>query len=124
VAWFDEEQDVELAETDGVNDEGVTRDDSAGLRGGELGPGRSGAARGRVDAVVFQDGLHGGGGEAVAEPGEFAVDAPVALRRVFGSEADDELFSATHGAGSAGPLLRVDPAGRGEPAVPRQQFRG
>lgn len=46
---FDEEQDVELAETDGVNDEGVARDDPSGLCSEELGPGRSGASRGGID---------------------------------------------------------------------------
>jgi hypothetical protein len=121
---FDEQQDVELAEPVGVDDEGVTGDDSAGLRGEELGPGRPGASRGGVDAVTFQDGPDGGGVEAVAESGEFEVDAPVAPRRVLGGEADDELFSVARDAGSAGPSLRVDPAGCGEAVVSGQQRVG
>jgi len=40
---FDEEQHVELAEPDGVDDEGVTGEDSVGLCGEELGPERRGA---------------------------------------------------------------------------------
>ncbi len=49
---FDEEQDVELAGSDGVDDEGVTGDDPLCLAGQELGPGRPGASWGRVDAVT------------------------------------------------------------------------
>ena len=37
---------------------------------------------------------------------------------------DDELFSVADSAGPAGPSLRVDPAGCGEPAVPGQQRVG
>jgi hypothetical protein len=79
---FGEEQDVELAEPDGVDDEGVAGGDPAGLSGEELGPGRSGASGGGIDAVPFQDRPH----------------------RRWG-EADDELFAVTHGAGPAGPSL-------------------
>jgi len=60
----------------------------------------------------------------VAEPGEFAVDAPVAPRRVLGREADNELFSVAHDARSAWPSLRIDPSGRGEAAVPGQRRVG
>jgi hypothetical protein len=60
----------------------------------------------------------------VAEAGEFAVDAPVAPRRVLGGEPDDELFSFAHGAGPAGASLRVHPAGGGEAAVSGQQRVG
>ena len=87
----------------------------------QVGPVRLGAG---VDAVSFQDGPDGGGVEAVAESGEFEVDAPVAPRRVLGGEADDELFSVALDAGSAGPSLRVDPAGRGEMAVSGQRRLG
>jgi len=121
---FDEEQDVELAEPDGVDDEGVASEDPAGLRGEELGPGRSGASGGGIDAVPFQDGSHGRCCEAVAEPGEFAVDAPVAPCRVLGGEPDDELFAVTHDAGPAGPSLRVHPSGCGQPPVPGQHRVG
>jgi len=44
---FDEEQDVELAEPDGVDDEGATGDDPTGLRSEELGP------RGPVGAEIL-----------------------------------------------------------------------
>jgi hypothetical protein len=121
---FDEEQDVELAEPDGVDDEGVTGDDPAGLRGEELGPGRSGASRGGIDAVALQDRPDSGRSEAVAEAGEFAVDAPVAPRRVLGGEPHDEVFSVTHDAGPAWTSLRIDPSGGGEAAVPGQQRVG
>ena len=65
---FDEERDVELAAPDGVDDEGVTSDDPAGLRSEELGPGRSGASRGGVDAVPFQDRPHGRGARRWPRP--------------------------------------------------------
>jgi hypothetical protein len=60
----------------------------------------------------------------VAEPGEFAVDAPIAPRRVLGGESDNELFSVADGAGPAWPPLRVHPSGRGQSVVPRQQRVG
>lgn len=60
----------------------------------------------------------------MAEPGEFAVDAPVAPRRVLGREADDDLFSVTHCAGPAGPSLRVHPSGHGKAVVPGEQRVG
>ena len=47
---FDEEHDVELAGSDGVDDEGVTGDDPLCLAGEELGPGRPGASWGRAEA--------------------------------------------------------------------------
>lgn len=46
---FDEEQDMDLAERDGVDDEGVTGDDAACLGGEELGPGRARPSRGGVE---------------------------------------------------------------------------
>ena len=84
---FDEEQHVELSEPDGVNDEGVTSMDPAGLGGEELGPGRPGVPRSGIDAMPFQDRRDGRCCQAVAEAGGFAVDVPVAPRRVLGGEA-------------------------------------
>jgi len=118
---FDEEQHVELAEPDGVDDEGVTGDDPARLSSEELGPGGPGASGGGVDVVPFQDCPHRRCCEAVAEAGELAVDAPVAPRRVLGGEADNELFSVADGAGPAGTSLQVYPTGRSESPVPDEQ---
>ena len=101
---FDEEQDVELAEPDGVDDEGVTRNDPTSLRSEELGPGRPATSGGGV--------------------GEFAVDTPVAPHRVLSRESDTELFSVAHEARSAGPSLRIGPPDRGEAAVPAKKRVG
>ena len=88
---FDEEQDMDLAERDGVDDEGVTGDDPAGLGGEELGPGRPGSSRGGVDAVAFEDGPHRGRRQPVTETGEFAVNSAVSPRRVLPGEAHHQI---------------------------------
>ena len=78
----DEEQDVDPFECGGVDGEEVTGDSGLGVK--ELCPGHVGSVRGRFDSAFFEDLPDGGGGECVAEAGEFAVDAAVAPGRVLG----------------------------------------
>ena len=87
---FDEEQDVNPAEGDGVDTEEVGGDHGVGLAVNELAPGRSGPIRYRLAAVVAEGFPYGGGGDVVSEAAEFAVDASVAPGRVFGVQAEHE----------------------------------
>ena len=60
------------------------------------------------------------GADLVAESGEFAVDAPIAPRRVLGGQAKDQSADAGGDGGSAGAGLRGGPAASEELAVPAQ----
>lgn len=62
-----------------------------GLRGQELLPGRSGAARCGTDPGVMQDLPHCGRRDRVAESDEFAPHPPVPARRVLRRDAAHEL---------------------------------
>ena len=88
--YFDEEQDVKSAQGDGVDTEEFGGEQGGTLAVNELAPGRTGAVRCGFSACVAQDLPHGGGGDAVSESAEFAVDAPVAPVRVLGVEAPYE----------------------------------
>jgi hypothetical protein len=96
----------QLAELAFVPDQGVVEEFGSGGAHEAFGGGVWSwcAGWGVVDAVTFQDRPERGRGETVAEAGEFAVDAPVAPRRVLGGEADDELFSVAYRAGRPGRL--------------------
>ena len=87
---LDDEQDVESAQGDGVDTEEVGGDQGVGLAADELAPGWSDAVWCGFASVVSEDLPHGGGGDAVSEAAEFAVDAPVASGRFLGVETQDE----------------------------------
>lgn len=78
---LDEEQHVEPLEGDGVDGEEVTRDHADRRRG-----------------------------ERVAEPDEFAVDAPVSRRRVLDREANHQSAYLRVDRGPSGWAVRVGPA--------------
>jgi len=84
----DEKQDVVAAERGGVDGEEVAGHGGLGVE--ELRPGDLGSLRRRIDATGFEDSPDGGGGDMVAEAGQFAVDASVAPGRVLGGEAENE----------------------------------
>jgi len=69
----------------------VAGHDPLGLRGQELPPGQARAARRRVDARPVEQQPYGAWRELVAKPGEFAMDAPVAPRRVLNRDPQDQL---------------------------------
>jgi hypothetical protein len=60
------------------------------LRAQELAPRRSGSTRCRIDPSSVEDRPDGGGADVVAESGEFAVDAAIPPRRIFGGQAHDQ----------------------------------
>jgi hypothetical protein len=96
----DEEQDVVPAEYGGVDGEEVAGDSGLGVQ--ELRPGEFESFGCWVDAVGFEDLPDGGGGNAVAESDEFAVDASVAPRRVLGRQAENEAADLEAVAGRPG----------------------
>jgi hypothetical protein len=74
---LDGEEDVEPAQGDRVQVEEVAGHDSFGLGFEEFLPGGARPPRRGIHACGLQDVPHGRGAEGVAEPSEFAVDAPV-----------------------------------------------
>jgi hypothetical protein len=80
-----------------------------------------GLVRGR--AGVLEDRPDGRCGDSDAEPGEFAVDAPVSPRRVLSRETDDRAAGFDCGGWPAGPV-RVGPVVRDESPMPTQQCVG
>ena len=91
----------------------------------ELPPRRARPARCRVDARGPQDLLDGRRRNGGAEPGQVAVDPPVAPQRVLPSQADGYPGDAPDRRRAAGPAARARVVlPRGQPAVPGQQRRG
>ena len=120
---MDEEQHVVAAKQRGVDGEEVAGDCGLGVQ--ELGPGHLGSVRGGVDAVVGEDLPHGGLGDRVAEPGEFALDAAVSPGRVLVGESNDQLTQL--GAGrwpTDASGWRLGPVFGDSLAVPSQQRLG
>ena len=78
---FNEEQDVDPFQYDGVDGEEVTGQDCVRLRGQELLPGGSGPAGRRVDPGLVQDLPDRAGRDLIAQAGQLALGAamPVGL---------------------------------------------
>jgi hypothetical protein len=89
---FEKDQDVKAGAQGCVEVEEVDRDDGVGLAGQELSPGGAGAPGCGVDAGGVEDLPDGGGVDAVAESGEFAVDSSVAPSGVSAGQSQDELL--------------------------------
>ena len=84
----DEEQQVEPAHRDGFDGGEVAGD--GGLGPQELRPSDFAASGGGVDSGVLEDLPDRGRSEAVAEPGELAMDAAISPSRILGCEAQCE----------------------------------
>jgi hypothetical protein len=108
---FDEHQDMQSPEERGVHVQ-------------ELPPGRTRAARCRIDAGAMQDLPHGGRRDRHAQLRQFAVDPAVSPQRFLLRQADDKAGDAgdCRRAARLAPLARVVLLRR-QPAVPRQQRR-
>jgi len=100
----------------------IDSDDPLGLVEQELSPGGAGSARCWVDAGGVQDVPDGGGADAVAEPGQFAVDSSVAPPWILLGQLPDEVLDrrACHGAPGGSAAGGVVPFGGDDPAVPGQ----
>ena len=84
----DAQQQVERAQRDGFDGGEVACDSALGPQ--ELRPSDFGACGCRVDSGVVEDLPDRGRSEAVAEPGEFALDAAVSPSRILSCEAQRE----------------------------------
>ena len=79
------------------------------------------ATRGGVDPGVVQDSPYGRGRDLVAEPGQFALHAPVAPQRVLGGHADHQSSDRLAGWPASGAPHCGGVFLGGELAVPGQQ---
>ena len=95
----DEEQQVEPAQCDAVDGGEVAGHGGLGAQG--LRPGHVGSVRCWVDARVFEDLPDGGRRDAMSEADQFAVDAPVAPRRILGGDLQDQSTQLGRGSGSS-----------------------
>jgi hypothetical protein len=104
---FDEEQDVEPSESDGVDGEEVTCEHLMRLCVEELAPGGSAPLGTRVNSGLFEDRPNRRRREPIAETDEFAVDAPITPSPVLGREAQDQRAQRVVDAGpSRRPVCR------------------
>ena len=76
--------------------------DGLGLAGEELAPGRTRPARCGIDADVMQDLPHGRGGDAMAEPDQFALHPPVSPGGILNCHANHDFFDGHSGRGTSG----------------------
>ncbi len=87
---LDDEQHMELVETDRVHDEEVGGQDALGLGGDELLPGRS-TARSWSEPVAAKDPANRARGDADPEPAKLTLNADTTSAAVLPAESDDEL---------------------------------
>jgi hypothetical protein len=121
-AVLDEHQDVQSSPQHGVHVQEIDREDPGGLSRKELPPGRTRAARRRIDARGAEDLPAGGRRDRPAEFHQFAVDPAVPPPRILPRQASDKAGNARDRRRAAGraPLARVI-FPRGQFAVPGQE---
>ncbi len=118
---LDRDQRLDPPEHDGFYGPEVHRQDSLGLRGKNLPPARARPERGRIETGLVQNLPHGGGGDAMAEPDQFALHAPVSPLWVLGGHADDQFLDRCCGRRTSGLAARgVVPLPGDQPAMPGQ----
>jgi hypothetical protein len=87
---LNDEQHIELVETDRVHDEEVGSQDALGLGGDELLPGRS-TARSWSEPAAAKDPADRARGDADRKPTELTLNADTPPAAVLPAETDDEL---------------------------------
>ena len=87
---FDEEQDIEAFEQDGVDMEEVRGHDARRLRAQELTPEGTTASGSRAEPVVLHDLGDGARRQAHTELAQLTLDAPVAPPLILLRQANDE----------------------------------
>jgi hypothetical protein len=103
----------------------VQGQDSLGLRGEELAPAGTGPPRRGIEADVVQDPPHGGGGNAMAEPDQLALHAPMAPGGVLCCHTRHKFLDRRRSRGtSRATACGVVPLARDQPAVPGQDRGG
>ncbi len=116
------DQRVDPSEQHGVYVQEVYGQDSRGLGGEELSPGWTGPARRGIEACVTRDLPHGSRRDAVAEPDQLALHAPVSPGRILGCHANDQLLDRCCGGRTSGlATCGVVPFPRDQPTVPRHK---
>ena len=101
--------------------EQVARHDALGLGGQELLPGRTRSARGRIQPFGLQDRPHRRGPDPVAEPGQLAVDAPVAPVGVLRGQAFHQCPQTGRGRrATRWPIRRGGPPPGDQTSMPTQ----
>jgi hypothetical protein len=91
-AMLDRDQRVNPSEQHGVDVQEVYGQDGLGLGGEKLSPAGTPPARRGIEAGVRQDLPHGGSGDAVAEPNQLALPAPVSPGGIFSCHPNDQLL--------------------------------
>ncbi|QUQ65295.1 hypothetical protein JJ691_30180 [Kutzneria sp. CA-103260] len=119
---LDDECCVEALEGDGVDMEEVDREKTVSLGAKERAPGVA-AGGGRRYSVAAQDPADGGGGDAVPEPSQLALDADHAPGSVLRCQAEDERDDLVADWRTAWRFRLTPLAGR-EPAMPSPQCCG
>jgi hypothetical protein len=121
---LDDEERIQPAQGDGVEEKQVAGQDRIGLRPQKLAPRRSGAVRCGVDAGGMQNLPNRGGADLVAEAGELAVDASIFPCRILGGRAEDQGAQAGGDGRSPGPCRLGGPAAGDQLAMPAQDGGG
>jgi hypothetical protein len=99
---LDRDQRVDPPEEHGIHMHEVHSQNSLGLGGEELSPGRSRSARGRIDTGIMQNLPHGGGGDAMAKSYQFALHPPVSPAGILDCHANHDFFDGHSGRGTSG----------------------
>jgi hypothetical protein len=120
---FQDEQNIESAQPDGVEVEEVGGQQPGCLGSEERAPLGVGSARRRPQACCGEDAADGAGADAVSEAGELALDAAVSPATVLTRQADDKLAQLAVDARAARPV-RIGPFLADQVSVPGQQGGG
>ena len=120
---FDEEQDVEPPQRDGVHGEEVAGQHRGRLGFQELTPRRSGSVWRGIEAMALEDVPDAGGCQVDTQDGKLPVDTAIAPCRVLRGQANDQLAPSL-GDLRAASGLRVGPLATDQLAMPTEQSVG
>src|SRR5947209_16478562 len=121
-AMLDRDQRVNSSEQHGVDVQEVYGQDSLGLGGEKLSPSGTRPARRGIEARVMENLPHGGRRDAVAEPDQLALHAPVSPGRILGCHPNDQLLDRCCGWRTSGlATCGVVPFPRDQPTVPSHE---
>ena len=90
-AQFDEEEDVQTLEPDGLDGEKVDGEHSVPVRAYERPPGRSSSSANRSETGVPKPRAHGRRRDSEPQPLQFTDDAQIAPPRIVARETDNQL---------------------------------
>ena len=99
----------------------IAGQDAFGLRGEELGPGRSRPSRRRAHTSSGQDRPDRAGSESVAQAGQLALNAPTTPGRVVPGQPQHQLAHLSRDRWTTRTPPRIGPPPRDQVAMPAQQ---